>query len=91
MLTESSKPTIAKNAIAVATVTARNTPCRPDLNTTILPMSASPWAITTNPITITMTSALISISVSTTLNFTLSPTPRRLITASNNMNARARW
>ncbi len=43
MLTESSKPTMAKNATAVATVTARNMPrSLPELNTTIRPMSASP-------------------------------------------------
>ena len=33
--------------------------------------------------TITIASAVISTSVSTTLNFTLSPTPRRLIAASD--------
>ena len=47
MLTESSNPTIAKNATAVATVTARNIPrSLAELNTTMRPMSASPWAIT---------------------------------------------
>ena len=35
----------------------------------------------------TIARAVISIRVSTTLNFTLSPTPRRLITASSTMNA----
>ena len=34
-----------------------------------------------------MTRAVISIRVRTTLNFTLSPTPRRLISASSTMNA----
>ena len=51
--------------------------------------SPSPLAITTKPMTITITSADISMSVSTTLNFTLSPTPRRLIAASSNMKASA--
>ena len=37
----------------------------------------------------TMTSAEISIRVSTTLNLTLSPTPRRLITASRSMKSSA--
>ena len=35
----------------------------------------------------TMASAVISTMVSTTLNFTLSPTPRRLIAASRTMNS----
>ena len=37
----------------------------------------------------TIASAAISMSVSSTLNFTLSPTPRRLISASSTMNASA--
>ena len=37
----------------------------------------------------TMMRAVSSIRVSTTLNFTLSPTPRRLIAASTSMNASA--
>ena len=37
----------------------------------------------------TMASAAISTMVSTTLNFTLSPTPRRLIRASTSMKSRA--
>ncbi len=52
-------------------------------------MSASPFAITKNPIPITMNRADISIRVRKTLNFTLSPTPRRLTTASNSMNRSA--
>ena len=51
--------------------------------------SPSPRAITQRPTPITMASAVISMSVSTTLNFTLSPTPRRLIAASSAMNSRA--
>ena len=37
----------------------------------------------------TMARAVISTSVSSTLNFTLSPTPRRLIAASTSMNSSA--
>ncbi len=88
MFTESSKPTIAKNAIAVATVTARNRPrSPPDSNTVIRPRSPSPLPTTQNPMAITITRAATSMRVSTTLNFTLSPTPRRLIRASSSMNA----
>ena len=47
MLTESSNPTMAKNAIAVATVTARKSPrSLPDSKTTMRPRSVSlPGAI----------------------------------------------
>lgn len=38
---------------------------------------------------ITMTSAATSMRVSTTLNFTLSPTPRRLMAASRTMKPTA--
>ncbi len=43
-------------------------------------------AITEKPTPITIVSAATSTRVSTTLNFTLSPTPRRLIRASRTMN-----
>ncbi len=90
MFTESSKPTMAKNAMAVATVTAMNRPLSSRFSkTTTRPRSPSPLAITTNPMTITMASAVISTMVSTTLNFTLSPTPRRLIAASSTMKSSA--
>ena len=46
-------------------------------------------AITQKPMPITMASAVTSTRVSTTLNFTLSPTPRRLIRARNTMNPSA--
>jgi hypothetical protein len=52
-------------------------------------MSALPWAITKKPTPMTMQSAVISTSVSTTLNFTLSPTPRRLTTARRTMKPMA--
>ena len=91
MLTESSKPTIAKNATEVAAVTARNRPLSSDEeNVVIRDRSPSPWLIAQKPAPITMNSAAISTSVSTTLNFTDSPTPRRFrIAASSSMNASA--
>ena len=47
MFTESSKPTIAKNAIEVAAVTARKRPLSwPSLKTVISSMWPPPWAIT---------------------------------------------
>ena len=90
MLTESSKPTIEKNAMAVAMVTAMNRPLSSGFSKTVTrPRSPSPRPITQTPIPITMASAVISTMVSTTLNFTLSPTPRRLIAASTSMKASA--
>ena len=46
MLTESSKPTIAKNAIEAAAVTARKRPLPSGFSNVVTrPKSASPWAI----------------------------------------------
>ena len=46
MLTESSKPTMAKNASAVAVATAMNVPLpSADSNTTTRSKSALPWVI----------------------------------------------
>ena len=88
MLTESSKPTIAKKAIEVAAVTARNRPLSPESSkVTTRPKSALPWDIAKKPTPMTIARATTSTIVSSTLNFTDSPTPRRLISASSSMKA----
>ena len=47
MFTESSKPTIAKNAIDVAAVTARNRPLSSGLSKVVIRSKLpSPWAMT---------------------------------------------
>ena len=90
MLTESSKPTIEKNAMAVAMVTAMKRPLSSGLSKTVIRLrSPSPRPITQMPMPITMASAVISTIVRRTLNFTLSPTPRRLIAASTSMKTSA--
>ena len=90
MLTESSNPTMAKNAIDVAAVTARNRPLSSaDSKVAIRPRSPSPRAMTQKPTPITMVRAVTSTRVRMTLNFTDSPTPRRLISASSTMKPRA--
>ena len=91
MFTESSKPTIAKKASDVAVVTARNAflsaavsnATTREKSTSALPENAH------NPTSITSSRPVISIMVSTTLSFTLSPTPRRLMVASIAMNSSA--
>ena len=58
MLTESSKPTIEKNAMAVAMVTAMNRPLSSGLSKTVTRLrSPSPRAITQQPIPMTIASA----------------------------------
>ena len=87
MFTESSKPTIAKNASAVAAVTAPKAESPSGvLNSVSRAVSPSPWASAQTPIEITISRPLSSIRVSTTLALTLSPTPRRLTMAINAMN-----
>ena len=90
MLTESSKPTIEKNAMAVATVIATSAETSPGLVKSVTrEMSPSPRPMTHMPMPMTIASAVSSIRVRTTLNFTLSPTPRRLIAASSIMKPSA--
>ena len=90
MLTESSKPTIAKNANVVAVVTARKALLSsPVSNIVTRPKSALPWMIAQKPIRMMISSPESSTSVSTTLALTLSPTPRRLIAATSAMKASA--
>ena len=89
MLTESSKPTMAKNATVVAMVMAAKTFFSPgDSKTTTRPTSPS-VAIAQKPIAMMTPSASTTTEVSTTLKRTLSPTPRRLTSASSTMKPRA--
>ena len=82
MLTESSKPTIAKNATVVAMVIARNADFSPGVSkTTTRPTSPSPLTTAHAPMAMITVSATTTTEVSTTLSFTLSPTPRRLTAA----------
>ncbi len=91
MLTESSKPTIAKNASAVAADSAKNTLLSlADSNTTTRPKSALPWVTAYRPTKITSSRPESSTMVSTTLALTLSLTPRKLTSATSSMKPRAR-
>ncbi len=77
MFTESSNPTMAKNASDVAVVTARKTLLSSGVsNATTREKSASPPKIANSPTMITSSRPDSSISVSTTFALTLSPTPR---------------
>ena len=79
MFTESSNPTIAKNASEVAVVTARNMLLSSGVSKAITrEKSASPPKIANSPTMITSSSPDSSTRVSTTLALTLSPTPRKL-------------
>jgi len=91
MFTESSKPTIAKNASDVAAVTARNAFLSAAVSnaTTREKSTSAPPVNAHNPTSITISRPLISMIVSATLSFTLSPTPRRLTAASIAMNSSA--
>jgi hypothetical protein len=90
MFTESSKPTMAKNASEVAAVTARNALLSLGLpNTMVREKSVLPSNIAKKPTRITSISPESSTQVSTTLALTLSPTPRRLTAATSAMNASA--
>jgi hypothetical protein len=82
MLTESSKPTMAKKASVVAPTTDQMTPCPGvALNSRTRPRSPCPAPIAQNPITMMIRSPLSSTMVNTTLAFTLSLTPRKLTSA----------
>ncbi len=90
MFTESSKPTIAKNASVVAAVTARKTLLSSDdSKTTTREKSARPCVTAHRPTKITSSRPDSSTSVSTTLALTLSPTPRRFTSATRAMNPSA--
>ena len=90
MLTESSKPTIAKNASDVAAVTAKKTPRSSELSkTTTREKSALPWVTAHRPTKMISSRPDSSTMVSTTLALTLSPTPRKLTAATRTMNPSA--
>src|SRR5690349_18002718 len=91
IFTESSNPTMAKNASDVAVVTARKVFLSDAVsNATTREKSTSPLDVNAhNPTKITSSRPVISMMVSTTLSFTLSPTPRRLTIASMAMKSRA--
>ena len=90
MFTESSKPTIAKNASDVAAVIAKNVLLSLGLsNTTTREKSALPWVTAYRPMKMIISRPDSSTRVSTTLALTLSPTPRKLTAATSAMNASA--
>ena len=84
MFTESSKPTIAKKASVVAAITGQNRPCSPALlKSNARPKSPCPPMSAAAPIMMMISRPVSSMQVSTTFAFTLSPTPRRLISPSS--------
>ena len=90
MLTESSKPTIAKNASEVAAVIAKNVLLSlGESKTTVREKSALPWVTAYRPMKMTRSRPESSTRVSTTLALTLSPTPRKLIAATSAMKPSA--
>jgi hypothetical protein len=90
MLTESSNPTMAKNASEVAALTARNTLLSSGVSkATTREKSAFPPEMKYRLIMMTISSPDSSIAVSTTLILTLSPTPRRLTARTRSMKPRA--
>ncbi len=88
MLTESSKPTIAKKASVVAAITGQNMPPSPALNWVIRETSPCPAPIAHRPMKMMISSPVSSTHVSTTFAFTLSATPRKFTAATTAMNAR---
>ena len=90
MLTESSKPTMAKNASEVAAVTAKKTPRSSELSkTTTREKSALPWVTAHRPTKMISSRPDSSTMVSTTLALTLSPTPRKFTAATRAMKPSA--
>jgi hypothetical protein len=90
MLTESSNPTIAKNASVVAAVRARKALFSSGLEKIITrEKSARPWDMPHRPTKITSSRPESSTIVRTTLALTLSPTPRKFTTATSAMNPSA--
>ena len=92
MFTESSKPTIAKNANDVAAVTAMKaflSVAVSNATTREKSTSAPPPVNAQRPTMITSIRPVISTMVSATLSLTLSPTPRKFTAASIAMNSSA--
>src|SRR5215208_2613210 len=91
MLTESSKPTMAKKASVVPAVTATKIDRSSGVSKiTTRDRSALPWVMAKKPTKMTISKPLTSTSVSTMLTFTLSATPRKLITAIRAMKQTAK-
>ena len=91
MFTESSKPTMAKNASEVPAVTAMKIDLSSGVsNMTTREKSALPSVTAKTPTKITISRPLSSTQVSTTLALTLSATPRKLIKATSAMKTTAR-
>ena len=89
MLTESSNPTMAKKASVVAAITDQNAPpIGAVLNCVTRDTSPWPAPIAHRPMTMMISRPVSSTQVSTTLAFTLSPTPRKLTIATSAMKAR---
>ena len=86
MFTESSKPTMAKKASVVAAMTDQNRPLSPG-GSKVKARDTSPWPdpIAHMPMTMMIRRPVSSTQVSTTLAFTLSPTPRKLTMATTAM------
>ena len=86
MFTESSKPTMAKKASVVAAMTDQNMPLSP-AGSKVKARETSPWPepIAHMPMRMMIRRPVSSTQVSTTLAFTLSPTPRKLTMATSAM------
>ena len=89
MFTESSKPTIAKNASPVAAITPPSTERSPVSNSVTREKSPSPMPSAQTPTPMTISRPVSSTQVSTTLALTLSPTPRWLTSATRRHEAQA--
>ena len=84
MLTESSKPTMAKKARVVAAITGQNAlPSPAVLNSGTRDTSPWPAPIAHRPMKMMISRPVSSTQVSRTFAFTLSPTPRKLIAATS--------
>ena len=89
MLTESSNPTMAKNASVVAAITGQTRlPSGGAANCVTRDTSPCPAPIAHRPMKMMIRRPVSSTQVSTTFAFTLSPTPRKLTTATSAMNSR---
>src|ERR1043165_3405013 len=89
MFTESSKPTIAKNASEVAELTATSQVWSAVLISVSLLASPSPLATAYTPTAMMISRPDSSTMVSTTLALTDSPTPRKLTSAISSTNRTA--
>jgi hypothetical protein len=89
MFTESSKPTMAKKASVVAAMTDQNIPRSPGASKVrARDTSPCPAPMAQTPMTMMIRRPVSSTQVSTTLAFTLSPTPRKLTMATTAMKRR---